>query len=467
MSGLSYRKDVEFLEECNPALVERNAAEFRRLRELLVQVEEPARRAETRTEWHSDGSHTYTSRLAEARRLVTHMAEGYDKAASALHAYATALTTAKAHYRNGKRAERALSGLIATKGTAITRTAQEAEPMRQWEDMRATTGFLDGLAELTMDVDDIRDEANRLHDDAGGNFQLAKATEQEARSTCVHALKQAYELLPEFKLQGGGGRPDLYAAMADIRREAAEAAGNPLTHLPGSGPKRETPGPVGPDTLISPQLRDIRMQVAGLPGDAADTFWGAPDGDKEKAAWIAQNKEILRAAARHAGLPEELVAGIAWKEIAGQPGFADNAVDFARRSADDTPWGLFPITAENLPSRLGGNVDETSFGPIAIQLRRGAEVLGYDPEHLTERQQHVVQGALQDPKQNAFIAAGFLAQIKAETRYAGVPADQLTPAQMQEIAARYNGGPYWESVKGQNYGNEFVDNLGKVKEAMR
>ncbi|WP_251055893.1 hypothetical protein [Streptomyces sp. ISL-94] len=238
MSGLSYRKDVEFLEECNPPLVERNAAEFRRLRDLLVQVEEPARRAETRTEWHSANSHTYTSRLKEARQLITHIAEGYDKAASALNAYALALTTAKTHYRDGKRSERALAALIGTKGTAITKVAQEAEPMRQWEDMRATTGVLDFFAELTMDVDDIRDEANRLHDAAGGSFHLAKTVEQEARSTCVHALKQAHELLPDFKMPGSAKRPDLYAAMADIRREAAEAATSPLAHLPGSGPKR-------------------------------------------------------------------------------------------------------------------------------------------------------------------------------------------------------------------------------------
>ncbi|MFD5507481.1 hypothetical protein ACFWIB_06860 [Streptomyces sp. NPDC127051] len=463
-SGISHHKDVEFLEECNPALVERNAAEFRRLRDLLVQVTEPARRAETRTEWHSDGSHTYTSRLAEARQLVEHIAEGYDKAASALHAYAAALTTAKSHYSNGKRSERALASLIGTKGTAITRTAQEAEPMCQWEDMRATTGVMDFFAEITMDVDDIRDEANRLHDEAGGDFHLAKAAEGEARSVCVHALKQAYELLPEFKTRGGGAPPDLYAAMADMRREAEEARANPLTHLPGSGPKRDMTGPVGPNTLISPELRDIRMQVAGLP-EADDNYWDPPENDKEKAEWISHNKEILRAAARRSGLPEELVAGIAWKEIAGGYGWFDNGADFLRRAADETP--LSPITAKNLPNRFGGEIDETSFGPIAIQLRRGAEVLGYDPENLTDRQQKVVQGALQDPKQNAFIAAGFLAQIKAETGCANVPADQLTEAQMQEIAARYNGGPYWQSKKGQDYGNEFVENLGKVKEAMR
>ncbi|MGP3686764.1 hypothetical protein ACTVZO_18985 [Streptomyces sp. IBSNAI002] len=466
MSGLSHRGDVEFLEECSPALVERNAAEFRRLRDLLVQVEEPARRAETRTQWQSDGSHTYTARLAEARMLVTRLAEGYDKAASALHAYALALGTAKSHYGNGRRSERALAALIGTKGTAVTRTAQEAEPMRQWEDMRATTGFLDGLAELTMDVDDIRDEANRLHDDAGGNFRLAKTAEQEARSTCVHALEQAYELLPEFVVKGAGGRPDLYAAMADIRREAAEARTDPLTRLPGGGPRREMTGPVGPDTLVSPQLRDIRMKVAGLP-DAADTYWVPNVTDGMRADWIAQNKAVLRAAAAHAGVPEDLLAGVAWQEVGGwQPGFADDLVGAAREQAE-APWGLSPVAPHNLPDRLGGRSDETSYGPIAIQLRRGAEVLGYDPEHLTEQQRGLVEQALQDPKENAFVAGAHLAQIKAETSFADVPADRLTEAQKREIAARYNGGPYWDLGKAQGYGDRFVDDLGRAKDAMR
>ncbi|MFJ3518193.1 hypothetical protein [Streptomyces sp. NPDC090131] len=466
MSGLSHRKDVQFLEECNPALVERNAAEFKRLRDLLVQAEEPARRAETGTEWHSDGSHTYTSRLSEARQLVQHIAEGYDRAASALHAYAAALTTAKSHYSNGRGSELKLAALIATKGTAVTRTAQEAEPMRQWEDMRATTGFLDGLAELTMDVDDIREEADRLHDDAGGNFRLAGTTEQEARSSCVHALKQAYELLPEFRLKGGAGGVDVHAAMADIRREAAEARSNPLTHLPGSGPKKEMTGPVGPDTPVSPQLRDIRMRAAGLP-DAADNYWIPLVTDEMHADWISRNKEVLRAAARNAGLPEELVAGVAWQEIGGyQPGLLDDVTGTIREQAA-APWGLSPVTPENLPWRLGGNPDETSYGPIAIQLRRGAEVLGYDPSNLTDHQRTLVEEALQDPKQNAFIAAGHVARIKAESGLADVPADRMTEAQMREIAARYNGGPYWDLPKAQGYGDRFVGDLGRAKDAMR
>ncbi|MFH9583533.1 hypothetical protein ACH4LS_00080 [Streptomyces luteogriseus] len=152
-SGISHRKDVEFLEDCNPPLVERNADEF----------------------------------------------------------------------NNGKANEQSLAELIHTKSTAITREAHKAEPMRQWEDMRDTTGVMDCFAVLTMDVDDIRDDANRLHDAAGGDFHLAKITEQKAREICVHELKQAYDLPRDFRM-GFIQRVDVVSAIAELRREAAEAS---------------------------------------------------------------------------------------------------------------------------------------------------------------------------------------------------------------------------------------------------
>ncbi|MER5846858.1 hypothetical protein ABT126_07255 [Streptomyces sp. NPDC002012] len=463
MSGLSHRSDVEFLEGCNPALVERNADEFTRIRNMLAEADEPAERAEKKTHWHSEGSQRYEARVAEARKLVTNLAEGYGKASSALRSYAYALTTAKSHYSNGKANEQALAELIATKGTAITREAQDAEPMRQWEDMRGTTGVLDFFAELTMDVDDIKDEANRLHDAAGGNFHLAKTTEKEARDICVHGMKQAYDLLPEFRLRNVP-RVDIFSAIAAMQREAHEASSNPLTHLPGSGPKQDYTAQVG-SAPVSPTLRDIRMQVANLP-QAKDGYWLPPSSDQEKKEWIAANKEIIQAAAKNSGLPPDMVAGIAWQEIAGQPGYADDVVDTIREQAD-APWGLSPISPENLPGRLGGSPDETSFGPIAIQVRRGAEVLGYDPDNLTEHQRAVVEESLQDPGQNIFIASEYLAQLKAESEFANVPAEEMTSAQYQELAARYNGGPYWEGDKAQAYGRGFNNDLDNARKALR
>ncbi|MEU7337406.1 hypothetical protein [Streptomyces sp. NPDC007074] len=459
--GISHRKDVEYLEGCNPPLVERNADEFKRLHDMLVAVDPSAERAEKHTRWKSEGSGHYEARLTEARKLLEQLAEGYQKAAGALSDYACALEVAKAHYSNGRANERSLANLIHTKGTAITREAQEAEPMRQWEDMRATTGVMDFFTELTMDVDDIRDDANRLHDAAGGDFHLAKATEHEAREICVHRLKQAYDLLPDFRM-GFIRRVDIVPAIADLRREAAEARTNPLTRLPGSGPKQDY-YPVAGNDIVSPTLRDIRLQVANLPG-ATDSYWTPPSNAQERADWIAANKDIIKAAARNSGLPPGMVAGIAWQEIGGQPGILDDITDTLREQADSP---LSPIAPESLPWRLGGDPDNTSMGPIAIQVRRGAEVLGYDPDHLTDQQRGMVEDALQDPAQNIFIASEYLAQLKAESEFAHVPAEEMTPAQYQELAARYNGGPYWRTDDAQAYGRGFTNDLDEARNALR
>ncbi|MET9124406.1 hypothetical protein [Streptomyces sp. NPDC004528] len=459
--GISHRKDVEYLEGCNPPLVERNADEFKRLHDMLVAVDPSAERAEKHTRWKSEGSGHYEARLTEARKLLTQLAEGYHKAAAALSDYASALAVAKAHYSNGRASERSLASLIHTKGTAITREAQEAEPMRQWEDMRATTGVMDFFAELTMDVDDIRDDANQLHDAAGGDFHLAKVTEHEAREICVHQLKQAYDLLPDFRM-GFIQRVDIVPAIADLRREAAEARTNPLTRLPGSGPKQDY-YPVAGNDIVSPTLRDIRLQVANLPG-AKDSYWTPPSNAQERADWIAANKDIIKAAARNSGLPPGMVAGIAWQEIGGQPGILDDITDTLREQADSP---LSPIAPESLPWRLGGDPDNTSMGPIAIQVRRGAEVLGYDPDHLTDQQRGMVEDSLQDPAQNIFIASEYLAQLKAESEFADVPAEEMTPAQYQELAARYNGGPYWQTDDAQAYGRGFTNNLDEARNALR
>lgn len=145
-------------------------------------------------------------------------------------------------------------------------------------------------------------------------------------------------------------------------------------------------------------------------------------------------------------------------------GWMDDGVDSVRRLAEN---GWFPVTPENLPDRLGGTPDETSFGPIAIQVRRAAEVLGYDPANLTEGQRDTIEASLQDPGQNIFIATEYLAMLKQESTFADVPADRMTLEQRQELAARYNGGPYWEDTQAQAYGRAFGKNLDDAKDALK
>ncbi|MFF5652552.1 hypothetical protein ACFY8N_29670 [Streptomyces collinus] len=106
--------------------------------------------------------------------------------------------------------------------------------------------------------------------------------------------------------------------------------------------------------------------------------------------------------ARKPGLPPDMVAGIAWQEVGGQPGILDT-----------------------------------------------------------------VETALQDPVQNIFIASEYLAQLKAESEFRDVPAEEMTPAQYQELAACYNGGPYWETDDAQDYGRGFAHNLDEARNALR
>ncbi|MGP3737546.1 hypothetical protein ACTWJ9_30975 (plasmid) [Streptomyces sp. GDS52] len=458
----TYRQDVNFLDDCNPALVERNALEFKRLRDLLLDIEPGAKRAATHTQWVSENRKPYDNRLREARDLITHLADGYDKAQTALLHYASALQTAKSHYSDGKSAEQTLAGLISQVADAVTRQAQEAGPMRQWEDLRGTTGFLDWAAELTVDIDDIKDDANRAHDQASAAYHRAKTVESEARHTCTAALDKAYNALPDFHGGDFADAKSLIDAIPALRAEAAEASRDPLAHLPGSGSKAEFTKKVGNDD-VSPALMDIKMRLTALP-EATDAYWAVPRNAEERREWIAANKDIISEAAQRSGLPPDMVAGIAWQEVGGQWGWMDDGVDTIRELAED---GWLDSTPENLPSRLGGSPDETSFGPIAIQVRRAAEVLGYDPANLTEGQRNTIETSLQDPGQNIFIASEYLAMLKEESGFADVPSDEMTREQRQELAARYNGGPYWQDEKAQAYGRGFDRNLDDARSALK
>ncbi|MFE9723815.1 hypothetical protein ACFYQ5_09515 [Streptomyces sp. NPDC005794] len=179
------------------------------------------------------------------------------------------------------------------------------------------------------------------------------------------------------------------------------------------------------------------MRLTELP-EATDAYWAVPRNAEERSEWIAANKDIIADAAHRSGLPTDMVAGIAWQEVGGPWGWMDDGVDTVRGLAED---GWLYVTPENLPSQLGGTLDETSFGPIAIQVRQAAKVLGYAPANLTDGQRDTIEASLQDPGQDSFIASEYLAMRKGESGFADVPADEMTREQRQELAARHNGGP--------------------------
>lgn len=438
---MTYAKDVEYLVECNPALVERNAAEYRRLAELLESATPSVHRAEE-IDWTSRHRAGYEARLRDVGGLVDGLSSGYIAASRALLGYADGLEAAQAQRRTGRQYEERLGALTSRAGGG-----SGSEPMRRWEDLRETSGFFDWISDLFDDPDSVRVEADQLYEQTSAAFGQALATEQEARRRCVAELRAARALVPDFRV-GFKDAAGLVERLGVLAGEQAEAAADPLTRLSGTGTKLDSFA-VGPGTVVSPELARIRRLLEGLPEGVGNNRWLPSDDDGSRRDWIAANKALINAAAAETGLPPDAIAGIAWQEVEGDPSVLDDAALFVRGFGSKE------------------DADKTSVGPLSIQIRRAAEVLGYDPAHLTGQQRDEVISAAKDPAQNVFITARYLAQLKAESPFAGVDPGRMTPEQYQELAARYNGGPYWQNDQAQRYGHGFLTHLQDARSALR
>lgn len=180
--------------------------------------------------------------------------------------------------------------------------------------------------------------------------------------------------------------------MPEFRREVSEAQRDPNVALTGSGPKVDGVAPnVGSDR-VSPKLQDIRSRLDGL-GNAVDqNRWLPSNSDTERRDWIRANSAHIKDAAAYTGLPADMIAGIAWQEVQGDPKWVDDVSDNYRQNQHEV-WPEFRWVADKVG--LTGEADQTSMGPIAIQIRRSAEVLGYDPENMTQAQRDEVERATQ------------------------------------------------------------------------
>lgn len=444
---MAYREDVDFLEDANPALIELSAGEYTRLHKLIGTTDDAFRKA-VEVNWQSEARDLYVKRLGEARELTDALSNAFRAVGKALSSYAEAVTTAKGHYKSGQHAESRLSGVMSQEATAITPTARAAEPLRQWEDLRGTTGVLDWLAEAGVDLDAIREDAERYYNQTKNHYSDALRVESEAREQCVADVKAAYRSLPDFHSPIADPE-QLLRNLGSLGAEARQASGNPYVQLPGAGPKVDEIPTMGEKVVTNEILSRIQSRIDGLPTAQGNNYWLPSTSDEGRREYISANSAFIKAAAQDAGLPPEMVAGIAWQEVMGDPAVMD---DLAYEGRKVLPFGEDP--------------DKTSMGPMSIQVRRAAEVLGYDPQHLTDIQRDQVVGALKDPAKNIFIASEYLAQLKAESGFADVPPDQMTRAQMQELAARYNGGPYYEDPHAEAYGRGFDNNVDQAKEAL-
>ncbi len=100
---------------------------------------------------------------------------------------------------------------------------------------------------------------------------------------------------------------------------------------------------------------------------------------KFKDAWVRHNKQLIVNESKKYQLPPELLAGVCWIEVGGDPSFIDR-VAFEIRSFD---WSGPPWTDKQA---ITNHPNKTSFGAVSIQIRAAAETLGLNPSELTSSQ---------------------------------------------------------------------------------
>ncbi|WP_378526674.1 RHS repeat-associated core domain-containing protein [Nonomuraea angiospora] len=161
-----------------------------------------------------------------------------------------------------------------------------------------------------------------------------------------------------------------------------------------------------------------------------------------KKRWVQAYRDVINAAAAYFKIPNHLLGGIAYNEVGGDPTFFDEA-------------GYIEKFAT-------GGLDEalkTSFGPVQMQLRVAAYVLGYT-KGVTTRQAEQIMALLQNPAANLFIVAKYISDVHQSPRRWG-------DAEEQYIVAHYNGGPsHWRSNEAQRYAKDYMHYRTWVKSVL-
>lgn len=302
-------------------MIERNAEEFARIHDLLSSVEPLVIKAKDGTVWESEHRYQYDSRLMDVRDLITGLCAGFGRARIALLRYADHIERAKEQFDRGCDAELRLDRLVSSVAVALTPVAQRAEPMRRWEDIQSTSGFLDWFAELGVDVDGIRDEATRAYNEASDAFGQAQSIEREGREECLASLRRAQDEVPEFRRDFRSAAL-IVGSLPVLGEEVRQAQANPHLH-PAGGGIRDDNFPAG-DRGVSPALQRIRDIAATLPAGVSPWHHGIIgvwawwlDGARHD--YIVANRQLINAAARESGLPPDLLAGVAWREVGESP----------------------------------------------------------------------------------------------------------------------------------------------------
>lgn len=170
-----------------------------------------------------------------------------------------------------------------------------------------------------------------------------------------------------------------------------------------------------------------------------------------KNAWVKQHKSKIKLSALSYKIPSQLLAGVCWIEVGGDPNFIDRLA-FEVRAVDwRGPTWLHNLTVTSEP-------DKTSFGSVSMQLRTAARTLGIIPESMSVEQLRSLANCLQEDSFNIDIVARHLRQlIDYEGFQKNLPS--LSMDQVRIVGARYSRGikpSIAEIKKNTSYGDFIV-----------
>ena len=181
---------------------------------------------------------------------------------------------------------------------------------------------------------------------------------------------------------------------------------------------------------------------------------------KYKDNWVRAHKKDIKKFAVNNNLPPELLAGVAWIEVGGDPDCIDKIAYWVRSFDHACDPLVEPLTITKKP-------ELTSLGDVSIQLRRAAETYGMDSKKLNSKQKDFLMQSLSDEKTNLAIVARHLWQLSlidfANKKILG-------DYEVKIIGARYNRGPHLsleEIKKNTSYGDFIVKRKTKLLELIK
>jgi len=234
----------------------------------------------------------------------------------------------------------------------------------------------------------------------------------------------------------------------------------PVTIRPShESSNRAAESEIQPRPYLSSVHNEIRSIAMQHPPEKGTREWTTIDliawlgGGKDifdfKDQWVHGYRHAIQAAAERYDLPPELIAGVAYIEVGGDPLIIDNLA-YALRNEE--------------------NRDRTSFGNVSIQVRRAADTLGYDmSQDLSPSQRRAIVNALENPQTNIFVAAKHLSDLR-DIDFRGVSGSQLDRPQIEAIATRYNSGPdisLSEIKKNMDYGHDLTKRWGRMRRLLQ